>query len=269
MNLHAFGLGMMALAGWVVGNSALHAQENAKAPISQPSSIQQQIQELKAGQERLWRELVEIKQLLQDKASVTNGPVRPATSNVVSLNVHGEPFRGNGGARVAIVEYSDFDCSFCARYAREIYPQIDRDYIQSGRIKYFFRDLPAPGETNGLHKARAARCAGEQGKFWELHDRLFEMQSEPSGQDMDSHAKALGLNTEKFKACLASTRYWENIRLSIAAAKKIGIYGTPAFLIGTVSEDGNFMRVTKILVGGESLDPIKASLDELLAMPKR
>jgi protein-disulfide isomerase len=259
----------MALAGWVFWTSAARAQEDGKAPIRPSSSIQQQIDELKAGQERLFRELVEIKRLLQEKAGATNATARLAASNVVSLNVHGEPFRGSDRARVAILEYSDFDCSFCARYAREVYPQIERHYVQSGRIKYFFRDLPAPGETNALHKARAARCAGEQGKFWELHDRLFATQSEPSGQDMTLLAKAVGLNTEKFNACLASGRYSENIRMSIAAAKRMGIYGTPAFLIGTVSEDGNFMRVMKILVGGESFDPIKASLDELLAEPRK
>jgi protein-disulfide isomerase len=269
MRIRGFTIIVLALAAPLFSAPLLLAQETPRLGVQQPSSIQQQIDELKAGQERMFRELAEIKRLLQEKTIETNPAARPAVSNVISVNVHGELFRGSGKARVGIIEYSDFDCSFCGRYVREIYPQIDRDYIQPGRIKYFFRDLPAPGETNAMLKARAARCAGEQGKFWELHDRLFATQSEPSGADMPSHAKALGLDVENFNACLISSRYADNIRLSIAGAKRIGIFGTPAFLIGTVSEDGNFMKVSKLLVGGESLDPIKKALDELLADSKK
>jgi protein-disulfide isomerase len=253
-----------------MSKSLLPAQNDQKAVAqASPPSIQQQIDDLKQGQQRVLNELAEIKKLLQEKPGRVEDAARPTMPGPISLNVHGELYRGDSRARVAIMEYSDFECSFCARYVREIYPKIDKDYIQSGKIKYFFRDLPAPGETNALFKARAARCAGEQGKFWEMHDRLFATQSDPAGGNMESHAQALALDAEKFGACLASGRYSDNIRLSVAGARRAGIYGTPAFLIGTVSEDGDFLRATNVLVGGESFETLKSGLDEILAVPSK
>lgn len=255
-----------AFAASIFSICSLCAQGNRKFETQPPAaSFQQQIDQLKEGQERLLREMAEIKRLLRERSGRVETAPGPAVSAPVSVNVHGEPFRGDSRARVAIMEYSDFECSFCAKYVREIYPRIDKDYVQSGRIKYFFRDLPAPGETNAWLKARAARCAGEQGKFWEAHDRLFATQAEPAGLDWALHAQALGLDGEKFKACLASDRYSENIRMSIAAARRSGIYGTPAFLIGTITDDGDFLRTTKVLVGGESFEAIKSAVDEFLA----
>src|SRR5260221_459521 len=87
-----------------------------------------------------------------------------------SAPVHGEPFRSDAHARVAIIEYSDFECPLCRQFARDVYPLIDAAYIHSGKVKYFFRDLPLPMHPHALPAARAARCAGEQGKFWEMHD---------------------------------------------------------------------------------------------------
>jgi len=265
MKKRLFATAIVMLFSLIVSGPSLFAQDNKKTDAQQATpSIQQQIDQLKEGQERMLREIAEIKRLVSEKPSRVDMPAKPAASNPVPVNVHGEPFRGDGRARFAIMEYSDFECSFCAKYVREIYPRIDKDYIHSGKIKYFFRDLPGPGDTNALLKARAARCAGEQGKFWEMHDRLFATQTEPVGQNLASHAETLGLDAEKFSACLASGRYSDNIGMSVAGARRIGVFGTPAFLIGTVSEDGDFMRVTKILVGGESFETLKSSLDELL-----
>src|SRR5262249_52875505 len=146
--------------------------------------------------------------------------------------------------------FSDFDCSFCAKYAREVYPKIDQEYIKQAKVRYFFRDLPAPGETNAFFKARAARCAGRQAKFWEMHDLLFAIQGTPSG-DLAQLGHSLGLDVEKFSECLAGEDYSENIQRSVAGARRMGVFGTPAFLIGTITEDGDFIRVTKVLVGNQ------------------
>ena len=270
MNNRVLLIALGALFSEFVCASSLSAQENKK-PEAQPGapSIQQQIDELKEGQQRVLNELAEIKKLLREKPGRVDDAAKPAIPGPISLNVHGELYRGDSRARVAIMEYSDFDCSFCAKYAREIYPRVDEDYIKPGKIKYFFRDLPEPAQTNAFLKARAARCAGEQEKFWEMHDRLFATQSDPAGQNMELQAQALGLNVEKFSACLTSARYAENIRLSMAGARRAGIYGTPAFLIGTVSDDGDFVLATKLVVGGESFETIKSGLEEILAAPSK
>lgn len=261
-------LTLAALFSQFVCGSSLSAQENLKPGVPDVSpSIQQQIDELKEGQQRMLKELAEIKRLLQEKPGRVGYAAKPTTPNGIALNVHGEPFKGGSRARVAIMEYSDFDCSFCAKYTREIYPRIDEDYIKPGKIKYFFRDLPEPAQTNALVKACAARCAGEQGKFWEMHELLFAAQSAPVGQDPKSYAQALGLDLGKFSECLSSGRYSDSIRRSAVGAGRMGIFGTPTFLIGTLTEDGDFMRTTKVLPGADSYAAFKSILDELLAAP--
>jgi protein-disulfide isomerase len=253
-------LGLSALCS---SPSPLTAQEPpAPRNWDTAASLQKQIDDLKEGQRRILQELEQIKKLLQDRPARADFAAKP---NVISLNVHGEPFRGAGGARVAIMEYSDFDCSFCARYAREIFPRIDADYIKTGKVKYFFRDLPEPGETNAVFKARAARCAGEQGKFWEMHELLFADTAVRGEEALVAYAQGLGIDLDGFKHCLASDRYAEAISRSAASAERLGIKGTPGFLIGTATEDGDFVRMTRVFVGAESYGSFKSILDELLA----
>jgi protein-disulfide isomerase len=240
------------------------------AATTQPDSqtplidIQRQLDELKQGQQSILKELEEIKKSLATKPVRSDSLVRPQVPPVVSLNIHGEPFRGDAGANIGMMEYSDFDCSFCAKYASEIFPQIDHEYIQSSKIRYYFRDLPRPGDTNALLKARLARCAGEQGKFWEMHDLLFKAPSSPVEQNLDAQGQALGLDLEKLRDCLASGKYEENVLKSTASAARLGIVGTPAFLLGTLSEDGDFLVATNVLVGAESFSSLKSILDHLL-----
>jgi protein-disulfide isomerase len=240
------------------------AEEPLKPTSPEPApAVQRQLDELKQGQQQLFKELEEIKKLLQEKPARTEFGLKPAAPNVTSVNVYGEPFRGTNTARVAIIEYSDFNCSFCGKYARNVFPRLDEEYVKSGQVRYFFRDLPEPNDTNSWFKARAARCAGDQGKFWEIHDLLFASQS-ANDQDLDTLARALGLDLEKLNKCLATEKYLVNIQRSAAGAKQMGLYGTPAFLIGAVTEDGGFVRVKKVLVGAETYEAIKSVLDELL-----
>lgn len=232
-------------------------------PASGPT-VQQQLDELREGQQRLMREVEELKRLLQEKPGRTEFGAKPAAPNVTSVNVYGEPFRGTNTAKVALIEYSDFDCSFCGRYARNIFPKVDGDFVMTGKVRYFFRDLPEPNETNAWLKARAARCAGDQGKFWQMHDRLFAAQELPA-QDLGALARTLGLDTEQFEQCLSGEKYLQNIQLSVAGARRMGIFGTPAFLIGTLSADGGFVSVKKVIVGAEKYETLENALKEVLA----
>lgn len=256
---------VLALSAWEL---CAPGQEGPK-PAPQPSleRLQREIEELQQGQQSILKQLEEIKKTLAEKPVRSDALVRPDLTKLVSLNVHGEPFRGDAKARIAMVEYSDFDCSYCAKYMKEVFRQVERDYIRPGKIRYFFRDLPAPGDTNALLKARIARCAGEQDKFWEVHDLLFAEPSMPIEQKLTMQGHGLGLDLDKLNQCVASGRYTENIERSAAGATRLGIRGTPAFVIGALSEDGDFLRSTNVLVGGENYDSIKSVLDILLTAP--
>ena len=160
------------------------------------------------------------------------------------------------------------DCSYCAQYATTIYPLIDHAYVQAGKVKYFFRDLPGPEHPGATFKARLARCAGEQEKFWEGHDHLFRHQTPFDAPAMGQFLREVGLEENAFKACIQSDRYIEILQRSAQGARRMGLNGTPAFLIGTLSEDGRLLTATKIFLGAESYEAFRTVLDELLKAPK-
>ena len=255
-SLAAFALALLPLAA---------QQPSAPKPVP----LEEQIEALRQGQAQMMRELQEIKALLKSGA---NGPALKAqpTAHVVA-NVFGEPFRGSDKARVAIMEYSDFDCPYCGRYARELYPKLDEAYVKTGKVKYFFRDLPLEEHPQAGFKANLARIAGEQGKFWEAHDWLFAHQTPMDAKGEDLFAKELGLDRAKIGTGAEDGKYNPAIQASMNSARHYQISGTPAFLIGTLSEDGRVFTADKVFMGAQTFEGFKEILDGLLdpkAAPK-
>lgn len=250
-----FRLALLALAA----AAQLFAQSAPK-----PLPIEEQIQALREGQAQEMRELAEIKALLKSGAAA--GPALKAQPQAhVVANVAGEPFRGDPKARVAIMEYSDFDCPYCGRYAREIYPKLDAAYVKTGKIKYFFRDLPLEEHPQAGFKANLARMAGEQGKFWEAHDWLFAHQTPMDAKGEDLFAKELGLDRAKLGTGAEDGKYNPVIQASMNSARHYQISGTPAFLVGTLSADGQVFTADKVFMGAQTYDGFREILDGLLA----
>jgi protein-disulfide isomerase len=235
------------------------AQSQAKdQPQSDLSALRTDVRALQAEQQQIITRLDELKQLLQPNGQ----PVRPQPPS--TLDIHGEMFRGDRGARVAIIEYADFECPYCGEYERKTFPQILSDYIETGKVKYFYRDLPLPMHARALPAARAARCAGEQGKFWEMHDSLFAKQNALSAPALLDRAQTLGLDTAKFTECQSSEKYTADIQKSVSEALKMGIDGTPTFFLGVVEPSGE-VTIEKRLQGAAPFDVFKTEIDALLA----
>jgi protein-disulfide isomerase len=225
------------------------------------AALKKQVQALEEGQQQILQELRELKRLLQTRAGepIAGPPV------VATLNVKGEPFKGEAGARIAIVEYSDFECPFCGKYTREIYPQIVEHYVKTGKVRYYFRDLPLPIHPNALPAALAARCAGDQGKFWEMHDSLFANQAALSAKSFADRAAALGLDQARFSDCMSTAKYGSAIRNVASGAQRMGIDGTPAFAIGTIGAGGEVVTISQVALGADSFEGFKTILDEILS----
>ena len=235
------------------------ANMNAQSPASDKSQTRDE--QIKALAEQILSSLNDIKQLL-----ATNPALRPTPQPLAppsALTIQHESFRGGSAAAVAIVEYADFECPFCGQYQREVYPQLAKDYIDTGKVKYFYRDLPLPMHPHAMVAARAARCAGEQGKYWEMHDSLFAKQNLLRDVDMPARAQELGLDTAKFSECISGDRYTEEINKSAAEAQKMGIEGTPTFFVGQVNPNGELTNL-KMIVGSRSYDAFKSVIDGLL-----
>lgn len=139
--------------------------------------------------------------------------------------------KGNKDAKVTIVEFSDFECPFCSRYSTETFPQIDKTYIQTGKVRYVFHNFPLPMHANAQKAAEAAECAGAQGKFWEAHDKLFANQENLTLADLKQYAASLGLKTADFNTCLDSGKFKDDVAADLSLGQSVGVSGTPAFFI--------------------------------------
>lgn len=223
--------------------------------------LQQDVLQLQAQQEQVLERLDELKQLLT-RGNEPSGPNVPAT-----LSVAGETFRGEAKAQLAIIEYADFECPFCRRFHKETYPQIGAAYVETGKLKYFYRDLPLPFHQQAMPAARAARCAAEQGKFWQMHDSLFAEEGALSTQQIASQAQSLGMDAAKLDECMASDRFNDSIQRSVVEAAKMRINGTPTFLIGTLSADGDIVSIKGTVIGAQPFEAFKDAIDPLLEVP--
>ena len=233
------------------------------AQTTQTDDFTKAIDSLNETQKAILKELQDIKKLLANPPAA-----RPAADVLPSapMDVSKEPFKGAPNAKVAVIEFSDFQCPFCGRYDKDTYPQIVKDYVDTGKVKYVWRDYPLGFHQNAQKAAEAAHCAGEQGKFWEMHDRLFANQQNIAAADLPKHAEALQLNASMFQQCLDSGRYAADIKKDIDVANSAGISGTPSFLIGTVQPNGS-VKVTNKLVGAKAYAEFKSAIDKLLSPP--
>jgi len=138
------------------------------------------------------------------------------------------PTRGKGGAPVTIVEYSDFECPFCGRAAATI-RKVESEY--AGEVKVVYRDFPLPGHRGAPRAAEAAHCAGDQGKYWEMNDRLFSKGGAISESDIRRFASELQLDPQQFTACLDSGKHAATWKAAQAEGMAVGVQSTPTFFI--------------------------------------
>ena len=163
-------------------------------------------------------------------ASCTGTPAQPESSAAVQP----APFNvlGQEDAPVSIIEFTDLQCPYCARFALETFPQIRRAYIDTGKVRLAARDLPLPFHEFAIPAAVAARCAGEQGKFWEYREALFAAQPRLGTEPYDELARQFNLDLAKFDGCRQDGRQEANVRADLELARLNGIGSTPTFVIG-------------------------------------
>jgi len=131
-------------------------------------------------------------------------------------------------------------------------------------VKYVFHDLPLDFHKYAFKAAEAAHCAGEQGKFWEMHGLLFQNQTALAPEQLPGYAKNLGLREAAFQQCLDSGKFAAEIKTDVSEAGKVGISGTPTFLVGIVQPGDGRVKVVKKLVGAKAYSEFKAALDSVL-----
>lgn len=220
-------------------------------------ALQQEVQALKAGQKDMQKDLKTVKDILMGKQP-------PLEDVYVSLK---DAFsQGAADAKVTLVEFSDFQCPYCGRYASETYSQIIDQYVKTGKIRYAVRNFPLSQiHPLAASAAEAAECAGAQGKYWEMHDRLFKNQQNLDGKELLGHAVVLGLDQAKFEQCMDTGEFKEKVQSDVADGTKLNVRGTPTFFFGFPDEnDPTRIKAVKLLSGAQPLNAFTTILDELL-----
>lgn len=187
-----------------------------------------------------------------------NAPVKSA--GPVDVSVDDDAVLGKNDAPVTIIEFSDFQCPFCRSFWKNALAQIIKEYIDTGKAKLVFRDYPLSFHPMGVPSAEAAECAKEQGKFWEMHDIMFEEQ-EKLGEgtvqytvdDLKKWAAKIGVNTTQFNNCVDSEKYKAEIEKDAADGGAAGVTGTPAIFING-----------RLIAGAQPFSVFKTVIDDEL-----
>lgn len=161
-----------------------------------------------------------------------------------------DAIEGDLNAPVTIVEWSDYQCPYCTRFYSQTYKQIVKEYIDTGKVKFVFRDFPLSFHKNAQKAAEAAECAGEQDKYYDMYDKLFGEGVVGGVTTFKKYAEEIGLNTIKFNECLDSGMMVDEIKKDIADGQSVGVKGTPAFMING-----------KLITGAQPFNVFKKAID--------
>ncbi|MBT4191866.1 MAG: DsbA family protein [Candidatus Diapherotrites archaeon] len=162
--------------------------------------------------------------------------------------------KGSLDAPITIVEFSDFECSFCETFFSQTLSDLETKYIDTGKVRFIYRDFPLEFHTNAQKAAEAAECAGEQGKYYEMHDKIFENQNAIGVNNLKTYAKQIGLDEGEFDVCLDSGAMAQEVAKDFSDGQKLGVSGTPTF----------FVNGTK-LVGAQPLSAFEQIIEAELA----
>jgi len=197
----------------------------------------------------------------------TQQPTQPPGPQLIQGLLDDDPVKGNPDATVTVVEFSDYQCPFCKRFHETTLPLILENYVDTGKVKFVYRDYPIQNlHPNGAFPAAvASECADEQGMFWQYHDKLFQTQknwerlaTKDIGNEFKTFAVELGLDTNQFNDCFNSGKYLDEINNDLKDGASYGITGTPGFLIG--NEERGYIKVS----GAQPYSVFQNILDQML-----
>lgn len=226
-----------ASAAAVKSNTASKAVKAESVTINMPEGM------TKDQADAILNELKAIHQLLLNPpstraAAAATAPAAPPSDKVKMSVGTGWYALGRDDAPVTVVEFTDYQCPFCRRFETDTFAQLKKDYIDTGKVRFVSRDLPLDFHPNAPAAAMAARCAGEQHKFWEMRDAMMLDTATDLGPDsILKYGQKTNLDMTAFGGCLKDKKYTSAIQKDAADAGALGISGTPSFVIGKTAKD--------------------------------
>lgn len=229
-------------------------------PAPAPPAAQAKSSETPPVQTGPQPQVVDAKPSAQDTA-------RPVDAKPRVLSIAGAPYLGKRDAPLTLVEFSDYQCPYCSRHATQTMPQIVQTYVETGKLKYVQREFPlAKLHPSAPKAAEAALCAGDQGKYWDMHDQLYKNQHQLDRDDLATHAETIGLDMAGFATCLDGNKYTQRVQSDIEDGAKAGVKATPSFFLGlTDTDDPNQIKDIIYYQGAHPYKVFQSAIDQLLA----
>jgi protein-disulfide isomerase len=233
----------------------------SSAQSTDPAALRKEIDALKASQEKMQKDLAEIREFLR---AATGGRFGAPRLEDATLDLAGTASKGEASAPLTLVEVSDYHCPFCRRHFQQVQPQIYSAYVDTGKVRHVFLHYPIDQlHPEAFRSHEAAACAGDQGKFWELHGKLFETPARTIDQIL-AIAGPAGLDVTALKGCLDAGKYSSAVRESVQRMRELGVDSTPMFLIGPTPREGKPFKVEKVVRGAHPFEQFKAAIEPLL-----
>lgn len=177
--------------------------------------------------------------------------------------------RGQADAPLTLIEYSDFTCGYCLKFFKRTWPRIQARYVDTGKVRFVYRDFPRGDRGPGVDAAMAARCAGAQGQYWGMHDRLFSEGGQLDKQVYLRHAAALSLDRAVFERCMSEERYTKAIFEDRQEANQWGFHGTPGFILVRTAVEPTDKEPAVAIPGAFPFEMFAEEIDRLLASDKK
>ena len=226
------------------------------------AELKGEVKDIKEGQVAIQKDLADIKKLLEQGARAA--PSKPAFKPT-EVSIGDAPVLGAADATVTLVEFSDYDCPFCRRHKDQVMPDLVKNFVDTGKLKYVMREFPLAMHANAKGASQAALCAGDQGEYWQMHDKMFANQRKLGVENLKTFAVELGLDSTAFDTCMDDGKYAKQISADLTTGGRMGITGTPAFVLGlTDPKDPNKANVTQFISGAQSLEKFTQVIEDLL-----
>ena len=185
--------------------------------------------------DQILNELRQIRQLLE-KQGEKDAPAAPARAK---LNLEGFQMLGRKDAPITLVEFTDYQCPFCRQFHTTVFGDLKKNFIDTGKVRFYSRDLPLDSiHPDAFRAAQAARCAADQGQYWKLRDIMGANPGKLDMENLVSAAGSLKMDTTAFRGCVESQKYKEAVQTDVLEAMKIGAEATPTFVLGKSTPQG-------------------------------
>ena len=195
------------------------------------------------------------------KAASARGPAPSAPLPKEPVSLKGAALKGSPSAKILVLEFSDYECPYCGKFARDILPELEARYVATGKVRFAFLQFPLTQiHANAESAALASLCAGQQGKFWPMHDRLFQKPPTLTSEGIAGHIKSLQLDAAQFTRCVGSPETAMVLEHHVRTAATLGVNGTPTFFAAIAEADDRARLVARIVSG-----PTIAGFERVLA----